>query len=80
MTVAIALIILASPFVVAAAVSWAARRNNLMRFRLDLFDIPFRVGQPDYESYRAGHDLDAIRTRFERQPSWPSAGASGERR
>lgn len=75
MTVAIALIILISPFVVAAAVSWAAR-SNILRFRLDLFDI----NQPDYEAYRAGHDLDAIRSRFESQPSWPSAGALGERR
>lgn len=76
MTVAIALIILTSPFVVAAAVSWAAQRSNILRFRLDLFDI----NQPDYEAYRAGHDLDAIRSRFESQPSWPSAGALGERR
>lgn len=76
MTVALALIILISPFAVAAAVSWAAQRSNVLRFRLDLFDL----NQPDYETYRAGHDLDAIRSRFERQPSWPSAGALGERR
>ncbi|CRZ19154.1 hypothetical protein [Mycolicibacterium neworleansense] len=76
MTVALALIILISPFAVAAAVAWAAQRSNILRFRLDLFDS----GQPDYESYRASHDLDAIRTRFEHQPSWPSAGALGERR
>ncbi|MEV0672857.1 hypothetical protein [Mycobacterium sp. NPDC050441] len=76
MTVALALIILISPFVVAAAVSWAAQRSNVLRFRLDLFDL----NQPDYETYRAGHDLDAIRSRFEHQPSWPSAGALGERR
>ncbi|WKG02957.1 hypothetical protein [Mycolicibacterium sp. HK-90] len=73
MTVAIALIILASPFVVAAAVSWAAHRDGTLRFRMDLF-------APDYESYRAGHELDAIRTRFERQPFWPTAGASGDHR
>ncbi|MFV8172769.1 hypothetical protein [Mycolicibacterium peregrinum] len=76
MTVALALIILISPFAVAAAVGWAARRSNVLRFRLDLFDL----NQPDYETYRAGHDLDAIRSRFEHQPSWPSAGALGERR
>ncbi|MGV0815720.1 hypothetical protein ABQF34_27530 [Mycolicibacterium boenickei] len=73
MTVALALIILVSPFVVAAVVSWAAHRDGILRFRMDLFS-------PDYDSYRAGHDLDAIRTRFEHHPSWPTAGASGERR
>ena len=26
------------------------------------------------------HELDAIRTRFERQPAWPASGALGERR
>ncbi|MFV8162029.1 hypothetical protein ACNQVK_07960 [Mycobacterium sp. 134] len=76
MTIALALIILISPFAVAAAVGWAARRGNVLRFRLDLFDI----NQPDYETYRAGHDLDVIRSRFEHQPSWPSAGVLGERR
>ena len=29
---------------------------------------------------RAEHDVDAIRTRFERQPSWPDSGVRGERR
>ncbi len=80
MTVAFALIILASPFVIAAVVAWVARRHNVLRFRLDLFDLPFAVDRPDFEAYRAGQDLDAIRARFERHPSWPSAGASGERR
>ncbi|OBG88164.1 hypothetical protein A5699_17795 [Mycobacterium sp. E802] len=76
MTVALALFILISPIAVAAVVSWAAHRDNVLRFRLDVFDIR----QPDYEAYRADQDLDAVRTRFERQPCWPSAGASGERR
>lgn len=76
MTVALALIILALPLAIAAAVSWAAHRNAVPRFRLDQFD----PSPPDYEMYRAGHDLDAVRSRFERRPSWPSAGALGERR
>lgn len=80
MTVALALIILIAPFAVAAALGWAAQRSNILRFRLDLFDMPFQAGQADYEAYRAGHDLDAIRSRFEHQPSWPSAGVLGERR
>lgn len=73
MTVALALVILALPFAVAVAVSWAAHRDGTLRFLPDLFTA-------DYESYRAGQDLDAIRTRFERHPTWPSPGVSGERR
>ncbi|MHC9295534.1 hypothetical protein ACRCUN_23980 [Mycobacterium sp. LTG2003] len=73
MTVALALLILISPFVVAAALSWAAHRDGILRFRMDLF-------APDYDSYRAEHELDAIRTRFEHDPVWPSAGVLGERR
>ena len=80
MTVALALIILISPFAVAAAVGWAAQRGNVLRFRLDLFDLAFGVNQRDYDTYRAGLDLDAIRSRFEHQPAWPSAGVLGERR
>ena len=34
----------------------------------------------DRHSYRVQHDLDAIRTRFEQQPRWPSSSATGERR
>ena len=76
MTVALALTILALPFAVAAAVGWAAHRSNVLRFRLDLFEL-----EPSgYETYRADHDLDAVRSRFEHRPSWPSAGALGERR
>ena len=34
----------------------------------------------DSDTAGSDHDLDAIRTRFEQQPSWPTSGASGERR
>ena len=34
----------------------------------------------DRRSYRVQHDLDAIRTRFEQQPRWPSSSATGKRR
>ena len=30
--------------------------------------------------FRLGHDLDAVRTRFEEHPSWPHPGVLGERR
>ncbi|MDH6196359.1 hypothetical protein M2272_003002 [Mycobacterium frederiksbergense] len=71
MSVALALFILAMPIAIAATVGWAAHRGNVLRYPTD---------QSDYETYRAGHDLDAIRSRFEQHPAWPSAGASGERR
>jgi hypothetical protein len=34
----------------------------------------------DRDYYRVEHDLDAIRTRFERTPAWPASGAASERR
>jgi hypothetical protein len=34
----------------------------------------------DADYRRTDHDLDAIRTRFERTPMWPASGALGERR
>lgn len=87
MTVALALLILISPFAVAAALSWAAHRNDTLRIRLDQFRVSapmvgrlFDTHPHDYEAYRIEHDLDAIRTRFEHNPAWPSAGVLGERR
>ena len=34
----------------------------------------------DADERRMTHDLDAVRTRFEQHPVWPSSGALGERR
>jgi hypothetical protein len=34
----------------------------------------------DADERRINHDLDAIRTRFEEHPVWPSPGVRGERR
>jgi hypothetical protein len=76
-------LILLSPFALAALLSWAANRSDSLRRHLDLF----RVAAPmsgrmfeDRDSYRVQHDLDAIRSRFEQQPLWPSSSATGERR
>lgn len=87
MTVALALSIMISPFVVAAALSWAAHRSHTLRIRLDQFRLSApmlgRLSGTDavnYETYRAERDLDAIRTRFEHHPSWPRPGVLGERR
>ncbi|MGV9800073.1 hypothetical protein ACWDTP_18700 [Mycobacterium sp. NPDC003449] len=87
MTVALALLIMVSPFAVAAALSWAAHRSNALRIHLDQFRVSapmmgrlFDIDPPSYEVYRAEHDIDAIRTRFESDPVWPSPGVLGERR
>jgi hypothetical protein len=82
MTTALTLLILIAPFAVAAALSWAAHRSGSLRVRL----VQFRLAAPlgglfdDRDAYRVEHDVDAIRTRFEREPSWPASGAVGERR
>jgi hypothetical protein len=69
-TVALTFSILMAPFVIAVALGWAAHRSDGFRLGLgDTFDAP-----------RMEHELDAIRTRFERQPGWPISGALGQRR
>jgi hypothetical protein len=82
MTYALALLIMASPFLVAAALSWAAHRSGILKVHLDQFRVyaPLAGRLADYDAERAEHDLDAIRTRFEQYPAWPTAGALGERR
>jgi hypothetical protein len=62
--------VLLAPFGLAAALATASHRSGTLR----LFD------DSDADARRIGHDLDAIRTRFEEQPVWPSSGALGERR
>ncbi|MFZ0833885.1 MAG: hypothetical protein WAM92_12530 [Mycobacterium sp.] len=69
MTVPITLAILIAPFGVAVALSWMAHRSTGLRINVDGADAA-----------RMAHELDAIRTRFERQPAWPRSGALGERR
>lgn len=84
MTTALTILILIAPFAVAAALGWAARRSGVLRLRLDQFRMAApmagRLFTDDRDMARMEHDLDAIRTRFERQPAWPSSGAVGERR
>jgi hypothetical protein len=88
MTTALTILILISPFAVAAVLSRAARRSGFLRLHRD----QFRMAAPmtgrlfgldladDRDVRRMEHDLDAVRTRFERHPAWPSSGAVGERR
>jgi len=86
MTVALITLVLISPFAMAAVLAWLAHRSGVLRLHLD----QFRVSAPmmgrlfdddaDRDLNRMHHDLDAIRTRFEEHPAWPSSGAVGERR
>ncbi|HEX7827501.1 MAG TPA: hypothetical protein VF477_21545 [Mycobacterium sp.] len=71
MSVILTFLILIAPFALAAALSWAAHRGQPMRTYLA------GVSEDDY---RVEHDMDAVRTRFERNPMWPASGAMGERR
>jgi hypothetical protein len=84
MTTALTLLILIAPFAVAAWLSRAAHRTDSLRIRFDQFrwSAPMvgRLFEDDRDGFRIAHDVDAVRTRFEKQPSWPSSGATGERR
>lgn len=73
MNVLLTFLILFTPFAIAAALSWASHRGGPMRAYL--------AGvSEDRDDYRVEHDVDAIRTRFERNPVWPPSGVKDERR
>lgn len=84
MTTALTFLILISPFAVAAALSWAAHRSGFLRLHLDQFRLAApmsgRFDDTDRDDFRVGHDLDAVRTRFEQQPVWPASSGASERR
>jgi hypothetical protein len=84
MTTALTFLILIAPLAVAAALSWAAHRSGSLRLRLDQFrmagPMTGRFLEDDRDAFRIGHDADAVRTRFEQQPSWPSSGSLSEGR
>lgn len=66
------------------ALSWAARRSGSLRLRLDQFrmagPMTGRYFEDDRDAFRIDHDADAVRTRFEQHPLWPSSGSLGEGR
>jgi hypothetical protein len=74
MTVVLAVLILASPLAVAAVFARAAHHSSRAA------PMAGRLFEDDRDRLRVEHDVDAIRTRFERQPAWPSSSALGERR
>lgn len=71
-------------FGIVVAIGAAAHRNGVFRLSHKQFRISApmtgRLFDDDADSRRIEHDLDAIRTRFENHPVWPSPGAMGERR
>lgn len=71
MTTALTLLLLFSPLAAAGTITWAAQRSRM---------AAGAMFADDRDGVRISHDTDAIRTRFERQPTWPSSGALGERR
>ena len=83
MTTALSLLVLIAPLA-ALALSWTAHRSDSIRIRFDQFrgSAPMmgRLFEDDRDGFRVAHDVDAIRTRFEKQPFWPASGATGERR
>lgn len=85
MTTALTFLILIAPLAVAVTLSWAAHRNGSLRLRLDQFrmagPMSGRFFSPDdRDAFRIDHDIDAVRTRFERQPFWPTSGSTSEAR
>lgn len=81
-------VVLLAPFALIAALAAASHRSGTLRWNSDqfrvsapmvgrLFDSPSDL---DADARRLDHELDAIRTRFEDHPVWPSSGATGERR
>ncbi|MDF2823982.1 MAG: hypothetical protein K0R68_1390 [Mycobacterium sp.] len=80
--------VLLAPFALIGTIAARAHRDGHLRWNLD----QFRFSAPmigrlfeddrslDADMRRLSHDLDAVRTRFEEQPSWPQSGALGERR
>ena len=88
MTTALTFLILIAPLAVAVALSWAAHRSGSLRLRLDQFrmagPMTGRYFSPDLaddrDAFRIGHDADAVRTRFEQQPFWPSSGSLSQGR
>jgi hypothetical protein len=80
--------VLLAPFGVVAALATASHRTGSLRWHLGQFPLAApMVGRlydddrgRDADARRVGHDVDAIRTRFEEHPVWPSSGVRGERR
>ncbi len=76
--------VLLAPFGLLAALTARSQRHGHLRLHFDQFRFAAPLVGPlfgdDADLRRVGHDVDAIRTRFEHSPSWPDSGVRGERR
>jgi hypothetical protein len=77
-------VVLLAPFGLVAALASRSRRNGFLRWHLDQFwfatpTVGRLLEDRDSDSRRIGHDLDAVRTRFEQHPTWPSSGGQDGR-
>ncbi len=80
------IVLLLAPFGVIAAIATASYRDGTLRLNVGQFrpwaPMVGRLYDDDHDAdaRRVDHECDAIRTRFEKHPVWPSSGALGERR
>lgn len=82
----IVILALLAPFAATAAITSGSHRDGTLHLYVRHFptSAPL-VGRlyhdvEDADARRVEHDLDAVRTRFENHPVWPSPGVLGERR
>ena len=78
MNTAVTFLILTVAFTVIALLVRVANRTSSRRLRLDQFRMAAPLsgrlfGDNDPDAYRIRHDVDAVRTRFEQHPHWPSS-------
>ena len=83
MNTAVTFLILTVAFTGTVLLVRLANRSGVVRLRLAQFQIAAPMGGRlfgDEDAHRVRHDVDAIRTRFEQHPQWPSSRVLGERR
>jgi hypothetical protein len=78
-------VVLLASFGLVAALAPRSHANSYLRrhlghFRLATPAVGYLFDDRDSDGRRIDHDTDAIRTRFEEHPAWPSSGSRDERR
>ncbi|WP_264070967.1 hypothetical protein [Mycolicibacterium komossense] len=79
------IVVLLAPFALVAVLAARSRGSHFLRGHLDQMrytnrDVARLVEEGDADGRRLDHELDAIRTRFEQQPSWPTSGVRSDSR
>ena len=84
MSTALITLAILAPFLLGTFLIRAAHRQGILRLSPDQFRIAAPLAgsfdADDRDGLRTQHDIDAIRSRFEEHPAWPTSSASGERR